>query len=47
MEAARLRLGSDDHKEFVENRAPWYVVHGTPKDAHVFVGDANLRNVLP
>jgi len=28
-------------------RAPWYVAPGTPKDAHVFAGYANLRYVLP
>lgn len=28
-------------------RSPWYVASGTPKDAHVFAGYANLRYVLP
>jgi hypothetical protein len=28
-------------------RSPWYVATGTPKDAHVFAGYANLRYVLP
>jgi hypothetical protein len=28
-------------------RAPWYVAPGAPKNAHVFVGLANLRYVLP
>jgi hypothetical protein len=28
-------------------RAPWYVAPGSPKDAHVFAGYANLRYVLP
>jgi hypothetical protein len=28
-------------------RTPWYVAPGTPKDAHVFAGYANLRYVLP
>jgi hypothetical protein len=28
-------------------RAPWYLAPGTPKDAHAFVGYANLRYVLP
>lgn len=28
-------------------RSPWYVAPGAPKDAHVFVGYANLRYVLP
>ncbi len=28
-------------------RAPWYLAPGTPKNAHVFAGYANLRYVLP
>jgi len=28
-------------------RAPWFVASGTPKNAHVFAGYANLRYVLP
>ena len=28
-------------------RSPWFVAPGSPKDAHVFVGYANLRYVLP
>jgi hypothetical protein len=28
-------------------RAPWYVAHGKPADAHIFSGWANLRYVLP
>jgi TolA-binding protein len=28
-------------------RAPWYVAPGSPRDAHVFAGYANLRYVLP
>jgi hypothetical protein len=28
-------------------RAPWYLAPGAPKNAHVFVGYANLRYVLP
>jgi len=28
-------------------RAPWYVSAGSPKNAHVFAGYANLRYVLP
>ena len=28
-------------------RSPWFVAPGTPKDAHVFAGYANLRYVLP
>ncbi|HEY2857344.1 MAG TPA: hypothetical protein VGJ21_02880 [Terracidiphilus sp.] len=28
-------------------RAPWYVAPGTPRDAHIFSGYANLRYVLP
>ena len=28
-------------------RAPWYLIPGAPKNAHVFAGYANLRYVLP
>ena len=28
-------------------RAPWYVAPGTPREAHIFSGYANLRYVLP